>query len=90
MLNVLIIALAAILLVAHLCCEKGKNRKRLLITKTVLSSLFILAVLVQSHPIAGYYRFLLVGLILCLGGDVFLALPQQRMFFFGLFSFLLR
>ncbi len=84
----MIITLAAIILAGHLHFEKGDNRKRLLITKTAVSSLFILAVLIQPHPIAGYYHFLLVGLILCLGGDVLLALPQKRMFLFGLLSFL--
>ncbi len=88
MINISIIALAAILLAGHLYCEKKQKRSSLLITKTLLSSMFILAVLVQPHPISGYYHFLLVGLILCLGGDVFLALPQKKMFLFGLISFL--
>jgi len=60
-----------------------------LATKTILSCLFIFTVLVQSHPIPGYFYLLLIGLIFCLGGDVFLALPRERMFLFGLVSFLL-
>jgi len=89
MLNVLIIVCAAILLAGLLYCENRKDRKGLLPTKSALSLLFILAVLVQPHPISGYYHFLLVGLVFCLGGDVFLALPQKKMFLFGLVSFLL-
>jgi len=87
--NIAIIILAAILLAGLLHFENKDNRKGLLPTKTVLSSLFILAVLVQAHPICWYYRFLLVGLVFCLGGDIFLALPRKKMFLFGLVSFLL-
>jgi uncharacterized membrane protein YhhN len=89
MLNIVIIVSAAVLLAGLLYWENRRNRKGLLPTKTALSLLFILAVLVQPHPISGYYHFLLVGLVLCLGGDVFLALPQKKMFLFGLVSFLL-
>lgn len=89
MLNSLIIVLAAILLAVLLYCEKKENRKGLLPTKAILSLMFIFAVLVQPHPIYRYYHFLLVGLLFCLGGDVFLALPQKKMFLYGLVSFLL-
>jgi len=88
MLNILIIVVAIILLLGLLYCENKENRRGLLLTKTLLSSLFILAVLVQNHSFSIYFYFLLVGLIFCLGGDVFLALPQKRMFFLGLVSFL--
>ena len=88
MLNYLIIFVAIILLICLLYSEKKENRTGLLITKTLLSSLFILTVLVQNHSIPGYFYSLLVGLIFCLGGDIFLALPQKRMFFLGLVSFL--
>jgi uncharacterized membrane protein YhhN len=36
-----------------------------------------------------YYYCLLVGLTFCLGGDIFLALPQKMMFLFGLIFFLI-
>jgi uncharacterized membrane protein YhhN len=89
MLNILIIVLAGILLVGLLYFEKNGNQKGKLPTKTILSCLFIVAALVQAHPIPGYFYLLLPGLIFCLGGDVFLALPQDRMFLMGLVSFLL-
>ena len=89
MLNILIIVLAAILLAGLLHFENRENRKAMLVVKTVLSLLFILAVAVQPHTIPKYYYFLLAGLIFCLGGDVCLALPQEKMFLFGLISFLL-
>jgi uncharacterized membrane protein YhhN len=57
-------------------------------TKTLASSLFIVAALIQQNPPAGYFLPLLVGLILCLAGDVCLALPGKRFFLAGLFVFL--
>jgi uncharacterized membrane protein YhhN len=89
MLNEFIIVLAIIFLVGLLYFEKTGNQKGKLPTKTILSCLFIFTALIQAHPIPGYYYLLLLGLIFCLGGDVFLALPQEKMFLFGLVSFLL-
>jgi len=89
MLNILIIVLAAILLVGLLYFEKNGNQKGKLPTKTILSCLFIFTALVQTHPIPVYFYLMLIGLIFCLGGDVLLALPQERMFLLGLVSFLL-
>ena len=89
MLNTLIIFSAVTLLAGLLFFEKNGNQKGKLPTKTILSCLFIFTALVQSRPIPGYFYILLIGLIFCLGGDVFLALPRERMFLFGLVSFLL-
>jgi uncharacterized membrane protein YhhN len=88
-LNIIIIILAAILLIGLLYFENKGNRKGLLPTKTALSLLFIIAILVQPHPIPRYYHFLLLGLVFALLGDVCLALPQQKMFLLGLVSFLI-
>jgi len=88
MLNMLIVFSAASLLSALLYHEKHNNFKNVLITKTALSCLFIIAALVQPHPDARYFQILLGGLIFCLAGDIFLALRQERMFFLGLVSFL--
>jgi uncharacterized membrane protein YhhN len=87
--NSLIIAGAAVLLAALLYFEKGERRKGLVPVKSTLSLLFILAVIVQPHPMLTFYQLVLAGLLLCLGGDVFLALPQRRMFLYGLICFLL-
>jgi uncharacterized membrane protein YhhN len=89
MLNVLIIILAAILLCGVLFFEKRENRRGLVPNKTLLSLLFILAVLIQPHPTPSYFYLLLAGLLLSMGGDIFLTLPQGKMFLFGLVSFLL-
>jgi uncharacterized membrane protein YhhN len=85
----MIIIGAALLLGGLLYFENREGRWGLLLTKTALSSLFIVAALVQPHPISEYYRFVLLGLLFSLCGDVFLALPQKRMFLWGLASFLI-
>jgi uncharacterized membrane protein YhhN len=89
MLNNVIVVSAAVLLAILLFFEKRESQKKKLLTKTILSCLFVFAALVQPHPIPGYFYLLLIGLFFCLGGDVFLALPQERMFLLGLVSFLL-
>ncbi len=89
MLNTVIIIAAVGLLAGLLYFEKKGNNKGKLPTKTILSCLFILTALWQPHPIPEYFFILMIGLAFCLGGDVFLALPQQRMFLLGLVSFLL-
>jgi uncharacterized membrane protein YhhN len=88
MMQILIVLLAAVLLIRLLYYEYRRDQKGRLPTKTVLSSLFILAAVAQPHPIPGYYYLLLVGLIFCLCGDVCLALPRERPFVLGLVAFL--
>jgi uncharacterized membrane protein YhhN len=77
------------LLAGLLFFENKESTFGKLLTKTPLSMLFLAAVLVQNHPDQWYFHFLFMGLFFCLGGDVFLALPSERMFLFGLVSFLL-
>ena len=89
MVNAVIIISAVVLLTGLLLFEKNGNLKGKLPFKSTLSCLFILTAVLQPHPLGVYYYILLIGLIFCLGGDVFLALPQERMFLFGLVSFLL-
>ncbi len=88
MMNIVIVVGAAGLLVGLLYCEKKALLRAKPAVKTTLSALFVFAAVVQPHPIPSYYRFLLIGLLFCLGGDVFLALPQAKMFLWGLVSFL--
>jgi uncharacterized membrane protein YhhN len=87
--NIIIIIAALFILPWFLFYEKGEIHKGMVPTKLVISVLFIVAVNVQPHPIPGYYRFLLTGMIFCAGGDLFLALPQKSMFMSGLISFLI-
>ncbi len=79
--------LGIILLVGVLYYEKKKDRIFLLITKSILSLLFVITALLQPHPVPAYYHYLLIGLIFCLVGDVCLALPQKKAFMGGLVAF---
>lgn len=88
MVNILIIILGIILLVGVLYYEKKKNRIPLLITKSLLSLLFVMTALLQPHSVPTYFHYLFVGLIFCLIGDVCLALPQGKAFRAGLVAFL--
>jgi uncharacterized membrane protein YhhN len=88
MINVFIIILGIILLTGVLYYEKKKDRTPLLITKSILSLLFVVTALLQPHPALTYYHDLLIGLIFCLMGDVCLALPQKKVFVVGLVAFL--
>ena len=89
MLNIIIIIAAVILLAVLLYFEHAQDFRRVLPVKTALSCLFILTALVQPHPMQRYYFFILIGLVFCLGGDVFLALQHEKAFLLGLISFLL-
>jgi len=86
--EILIAALAVILLTGVLWAEKREKQIGMAPVKGILSSLFILAAVIQPHPVAAYYRFLLAGLLFCLVGDVCLAMPQKKAFLVGLVSFL--
>lgn len=88
MVNGFIIIFGIILLFGLLYYEKKKDRVPLLITKSVLSLLFVITALLQPHSVPAYYHYLFVGLIFCLIGDVCLALPHQKAFTEGLFAFL--
>ncbi|MHC4458829.1 MAG: lysoplasmalogenase [Planctomycetota bacterium] len=87
MLNLLIVILALILLCGLLYFEKGDQTGRLL-TKTPLSALFIIAALIQPHPLASFFYLMLIGLIFCMAGDICLVFPQKVMFLTGLVAFL--
>lgn len=86
--NIVLVFLATVLLAVLLGYEHNDDRRGVLAAKTVLSLLFVLAAIVQPHPNSGYYHRLLPGLVLCLGGDVCLALRRKRMFLIGLVFFL--
>jgi uncharacterized membrane protein YhhN len=87
MMNVIMVVFAFILLLGLLYYEKKEDRKPLLIVKSVLSLLFVVAALLQPHPVPDYYHYLFAGLIFCLIGDICLALPQKKAFMMGLALF---
>ena len=79
---------AGFLMLFLLYFESKEIPKGILPVKTAISLLFVAAALIQPRPVPSYFAWLLPGLIFCLGGDVFLALPQKKMFFLGLLAFL--
>jgi len=88
MFHFVVIVLAGALLPAVIYYDCKENRRGLVPVKAALSALFVITALLTSHPIPSYAHFLLAGLLFCLAGDIFLALPQERMFRLGLVSFL--
>ncbi|MDZ4163890.1 MAG: lysoplasmalogenase [Smithellaceae bacterium] len=89
MTNATIIVLATALLLVLLHSERSDQRGPRLFSKTALSLLFILAALVQPKPVSAYFTLVLIALVFSLGGDVFLALREERMFLYGTISFLI-
>ncbi|MBW2263129.1 MAG: lysoplasmalogenase [Deltaproteobacteria bacterium] len=87
--NLAIIAAAIVLLAVLLFFERKNAFLGRLVTKTSLSSLFVAAAFLQPWEAGGYFSFLAAGLVLCLVGDVCLALPGEKSFMAGLVSFLL-
>jgi len=86
--NIIIIILSITLLSGLLYYEKKKYRLPLLIVKSILSLLFVITAMLQPHPVPAYFHYLFIGLIFCLIGDVYLALPQEKAFRAGLVAFL--
>lgn len=84
-----IIGKAVVLLSFLLYFEKTGQPRAKLAVKTALSVLFVVTVFLQPKAQTSYGRLLTVGLILCLWGDVFLALPGLKWFRAGLVAFLL-
>jgi len=89
MINILILIFSIIFLCGLLFYEKREKGVLLLITKSILSLLFLITALLQPHSIPAYYHYLLIGLIFCLIGDVCLALPRESAFKVGLLAFLI-
>lgn len=85
----LLIFSAVCLLPVLLYFENREHRNGMLPAKTGMSLLFVAAVVIQPHPIPAYYRFLLVGLVLCLIGDICLVFQHPIFFLAGLIAFLL-
>ncbi|MBN2255950.1 MAG: lysoplasmalogenase [Deltaproteobacteria bacterium] len=83
----IIVTTAAMLLGGLLFFERRKRLRRVVICKTVLSFLFIVAALVQPHQADPYYILILAGLGFCFVGDVLLANRRSREFLFGVGAF---
>jgi uncharacterized membrane protein YhhN len=81
--------LGVFLLVGLLYFEKMGPPMGRIVTKSLLSLLFVIAAFLQTGANEPFTRYLMMGLILCLGGDVFLALSGLKWFRAGLVAFLL-
>jgi uncharacterized membrane protein YhhN len=89
MITWLILLISCILLLLLLFYEKREGGKSRLITKTILSSLFVSVAFLQPSSLPDYSFYIIGGLLLCLIGDVCLALPGEKAFRAGLVAFLL-
>jgi uncharacterized membrane protein YhhN len=81
--------LGIFLLLVLLYFEKKGAPAGRIVTKSLLSLLFVTTVFLQPGFHELFTRNLKMGLILCLGGDIFLTLPGLKWFRAGLAAFLL-
>jgi uncharacterized membrane protein YhhN len=79
---------AVIALILLVYFEGQIRRTGVLITKPLLSLMFVIAACLQPQPFPAYATAVLLGLCACLLGDVFLIFSSDRLFLFGLIAFL--
>jgi uncharacterized membrane protein YhhN len=85
----IILVVAVFLLAGLLFFEKEESTKGRFIIKPLLSLLFIIAALLQTHPNMTYFYVVLAGLVLCLIGDICLIFFfNKKIFTAGLGVFL--
>jgi uncharacterized membrane protein YhhN len=90
MLDVTILTLAFVLLIGLLYAAKKESTLGTLVTKPLLSLLFIAVVLIVPQTNPKYFCSILAGLIFCMLGDVFLIfVNSKKLFMAGLASFLI-
>ncbi|MBC2712700.1 MAG: lysoplasmalogenase [Desulfosarcina sp.] len=85
----MVLGLAVALLVGLVNVEKTENPKRILMFKTPLSLLFLVAWTLQPAQHSCFAGLVLIALLFCLGGDVLLAFGSRGTFLLGLVSFLI-
>jgi len=85
----IIFFLAPVLLIVLLIFEQREHLGGKLLAKPLLSCLFVLTAVTAAPHVSTYAVVVITGLVLCLAGDVCLALPQQTSFRIGLVAFLL-
>ncbi|MFZ6029518.1 MAG: lysoplasmalogenase [Chloroflexota bacterium] len=84
-----VLLLAFLFLAGLLAAERRESQAGILLTKPVVSALFIVAIFHRPHPEAAYFWLILVGLIFCWLGDLFLVFFFRKKFFLaGLAAFL--
>ncbi len=89
MIDILILTAAAVLLGGLLYFEKRESIRGRVLTKPVLSALFVAVALTGPRADPSYFGLVLVGLSFCMAGDVFLIFfASPKLFLAGLVSFL--
>jgi len=87
--TIVTILLALPLLAGLLFFVKKDSTLGVIVTKPLLSALFVLTALSVPHENPNYYGFVLAGLLFCMAGDVFLIFfLSRKLFMAGLVSFL--
>jgi uncharacterized membrane protein YhhN len=89
MITLAILVISLILLLLLLIHEKREEKNPRLLAKTVLSFMFVWVAFRQSSSLPDYSLYIIVGLVSCMIGDVFLAWPGEKTFRAGLVAFLL-
>jgi uncharacterized membrane protein YhhN len=87
--TIVILVLAVVLLCGLLFAEKKENLKCILLTKPLLSALFIATALLQPHSADPYFYLILAGLVLCFAGDICLIFFFNRKVFTAGLAFFL-
>jgi len=89
MIDIMILTAAAVLLGGLLYAEKRESTQGRILTKPLLSALFIGVALTGSRTDPLYFGWMLAGLSFCMAGDVFLIFSDSpKLFLAGLVSFL--
>lgn len=84
-----ILTAAVVLLGGLLYFEKRESTGGRVLTKPLLSALFVAVALTGPRTETGYFGWVLAGLLFCMAGDVFLIFSsRQNLFLAGLVSFL--
>jgi uncharacterized membrane protein YhhN len=86
---ILITALATVFLLGLLYFENKTGTLGILLTKPVVSALFVITAVTRNHLDVDYFMAICMGLVFCLIGDVCLIfMTVRKMFLAGLVSFL--
>ncbi|MHB9098797.1 MAG: lysoplasmalogenase [Syntrophales bacterium] len=89
MIDIVILTAAAVLLGGLLYFEKRESTCGRVLTKPLLSALFVAVALTGPRTETGYFGWVLAGLVFCMAGDVFLIFfASPRLFLAGLVAFL--